>query len=116
MLDIAELVMTENHYERALALLPDWWGVRVATGGEQVRLDTARPPRPNDAVDPRALVQPLWRDEALAELAERGLARGFRSKPRFILWDRLAAEVPLDELKAAVCARLKERTGWRVAG
>ncbi|WP_198541163.1 hypothetical protein [Parafrankia soli] len=60
-------------------------------------------------------MQLLWRDEALAELAERGLARGFRSKPRLVLWERLAAEVPLDELKAAVCAQLKGRTDWRTA-
>ncbi len=68
-LDVAELVVAENHYTRGLALLPDWWGVRVAAGGEQVHLDSARPPQPNDAVDPRALVQLLWRDETLAELA-----------------------------------------------
>ncbi|WP_205446878.1 sce7726 family protein [Candidatus Frankia alpina] len=114
-LDFAELVVAENHYERALDLLPDWWGVRVASGVDQVRLDGVRPARMNAAVDPGALVQLLWRDEALSELAARGLARGFRSRPRWILWERLAAEVPLEELKTMVRARLKGRTDWRVA-
>ena len=114
-LDFAELVVAENHYARALDLLPDWWGVRVASGGDQVRLDSVRPSQMNDSVDPGALVQLLWRDEALSELAARGLDRGFRSRPRWILWERLAAEVPLDELKTAVRARLKGRADWRVA-
>ncbi|MEX5635923.1 sce7726 family protein [Parafrankia sp. FMc2] len=114
-LDFAELIVTENHYERARDLLPTWWGVRIASGVEQVRLDNARSPQSNDAVDPGALVQLLWRDEALAELVVRGLDRGVRSKPRWMIWERLAAEVPLEELKTAVRTRLKGRTGWRAA-
>lgn len=114
-LDFAELVVAENHYDRALSLLPDWWGVRVASGTDQVCLAEIRPARMNDGVDPGALVQLLWREETLAELAARGLARGFRSRPRWILWERLATEVPLDELKTVVRTRLKGRTDWRAA-
>ncbi|WP_157475094.1 sce7726 family protein [Parafrankia sp. EUN1f] len=114
-LDFAEVVVTENHCRRALDILPAWWGVRVASETGRVHLDGLRPPQMNDSVDPGALVQLLWRDEALAELVTRGLDHGVRSKPRWIIWERLAAEVPLDELRAAVRARLKTRTGWRSA-
>ncbi len=115
-LDFAELVVAENHYARALDLLPDWWGVRVASGADHVHLDGVRPSQMNDSVDPGALVQLLWREEALSELTARGLDRGFRSRSRWILWERLAAEVPLEELKTAVRAGSRaEQTGELLA-
>jgi len=114
-LDHAALVVADNHQEHALDLLPDWWEIQVATigAGGGVELELHRPGTPNPGVDPLQLVQLLWRDEALAELAERGLDRGVRSKPRRAVWQRLADSLELAELQRVVRTRLKTRTGWR---
>jgi hypothetical protein len=114
-LDHAALVVADRHHDHALNLLPEWWQVYVAAAAYdgQVELELERHGGRNPDVDPFQLAQLLWRDEALAELAERGLDRGVRSKPRRIIWQRLAGNVELDELQRTVRTRLKLRTGWR---
>ncbi len=80
--DHAALLVAENHREHA-AELPSWWAVYVVTGGPGVvELTPVAAGGPNPGVDPLATAQLLWRDEALAELADRGLDRGVRSKRR----------------------------------
>lgn len=116
-LDHASLVIGEGLRSRHAdgELVPEWWGVVVATQSEagDVLLEEVRPPELNQAVDPEGLVQLLWRDEALDELSVRGLDPGVRNKPRAAVWARLASSVSIDELRALVRARLKAREGWR---
>jgi hypothetical protein len=113
-LDYAALVVAGCHYDRAVDLLPDWWCVYVATeSAAGIELALERRGEVNNGVDPSQLVQLLWRDEALAELAERGLDRGVRSQPRRALWQRLVENVELPQLQLAVRTRLKTRVGWR---
>jgi hypothetical protein len=113
-LDHATLVVGERHHAHAVQSLPDWWGVMVAVQtGEATTLHDDRPATWNATVEPLALAQLLWREEALDELTVRGLDRGVRSKPRTALWQVLAAEVPTTELRATVRRRLKDRAGWR---
>ena len=113
-LDYAALVVAECHHDHALDLLPDWWHVYVAAADRNgVSLVLSRPGTRNPQVDPLQLAQLLWRDEALTELAERGLDRGVRSKPRRAIWQRLAETLELSELQRAVRLRLKSRAGWR---
>lgn len=114
-LDFAVLVVADNHVEHARELVRPWWGLTVASvrDGGGVDLTVQRPPRRNAAVDPFALAQLLWRDEALAELTCRGLDRGIRSKPRQQIWARLAEELSLSDLRDVVRRRLKDRLAWR---
>lgn len=113
-LDFAALVVAERHHEHALGLLPDWWYVYTATeAADGVVLTEARKGSRNVDVDPWHLAQLLWRDEALAELTERGLDRGVRSKPRRAVWQRLVEVFELPELQGVVRTRLKSRVGWR---
>lgn len=118
-LDYAVLVVGRRHVEKAVRMVPVWWGVMVAEPGSTESapavLTQFRPAEQNPSVDPQRLVQLLWRDETLAELEERGLAQSCRSKPRQALWERLAASLPPDELRAVVRERLKSRPGWRSA-
>lgn len=114
-LDRATLVVTEHHVEAALEIVPDWWAIFVAVEvGGGVALQTRRGGADNPAVDARALVQLLWRDEVLEELAARGMERGLRSKPRGTLWD-VFASLPLADVQGSVRRRLKVRAGWRSA-
>jgi hypothetical protein len=113
-LDYAALVVAERHQEHATALLPDWWQIVVVTGGvDSVVLAGVRPGTKNTGVDPFHVAQLLWRDEALSELTERGLARGVRSKPRRAVWERLVESLEVADLQRVVRTRLKARQGWR---
>lgn len=114
-LDFATLVVAENHIEQARDLLPEWWGlVEARQEADSVSLAQLSPAAINPSIDPLALAQLLWRDEVLVELVNRGLDHGIRSKPRPVLWSRLAQNLPLMELRELVRTRLKSRQGWRV--
>lgn len=115
-LDCAILVVAERHVEHARTLLPEWWGVMVATSSSSgVVLEHESHPEENPRVVPQDLVRLLWRDEVLVQLERRELDHGYRSKSRAILSKRLADSVPLVELQAIVRDVLKSREGWRVA-
>jgi len=114
-LDFVTLVVAENHRDRAVALIPRWWGVLVAreVDGGAIKLTAKRKARMNPAIDPSALARLLWRDEALDELMSRGLADGMRSKPRRAIYAKLTESVPLPDLREVVRSRLKQRATWR---
>lgn len=114
-LDYTTLVVGPRHSERALPLLPEWWGVeRVEADREEVRFSTFRAAQRNPTPDPVGIAKLLWRSEALALLEEIGAANGVRSKPRAEVYARLAEAVPLEWLQASVRRLLKSRKGWRV--
>jgi hypothetical protein len=106
--DRAWLVAPEKTLAAAAA--PEWWGlVVIVQTATQLGLRVVRDAQPNPKVDGYSLARLLWRDEAIHILDEHGLARGFRTKPRRVIWRRLANEVPLDNLRRAVRAALKVR-------
>jgi hypothetical protein len=114
-LDYVTLVVAENHLKAASAIVPAWWGLVAAREGDGggVELVDVRAHMMNPAIDPAALARLLWRNEALDELDQRGLAEGVRSKPRRVIYARLTEAVSLQDLRAAVRDRLKRRAGWR---
>lgn len=114
-LDYVTIVAAEGHAEAARSTVPDWWGVWCATEREgTIRLRQIRKGRRNPAVDPLAIAQLLWRDEALGVLSNRGLAAGLASKPRREIWRRLAQALPLEDLRKVVRDALKSRPPhWR---
>ncbi len=112
-LDRAVIVTTSRHMDKAVAILPKWWGVMVARQEYgQVVLEPTRMPDINDRHDAYALCQMLWREEALEELTVRGKARGLSAKARHYVWMALSAAVSLAELRGIVRVRLRERPSW----
>lgn len=102
--------------ERATAAVPSWWSVLAAVQTQDgVCLIERRHGSPNPGVDPVAVAQLLWRDEALDLLRDRELGRGLTRKPRRELAEVLARELPLDELRDLVRHRLRSRSHWRTA-
>ena len=109
-LDRVTLVVGSKHIKAALRLVPRWWGVLLVRGGSSgVSLDPFRPAGENPDQDPRALVELLWRDEALELLACHNAAAGVRSKPRPAVWDRVCEVLDMTQIGAAVRYRLKTR-------
>jgi hypothetical protein len=114
-LDRISLVVAENHHDAAEEIIPEWWGLAVASNSRGgVLVTQERPPQMNPGLDAATLASLLWRDEALAVLERYGAARGVRSKPRETLYERLAVALDLDLVRAEVRATLKVRAGWRV--
>ncbi len=108
--DRVTLVVGTKHLKAALQLVPRWWGVLLVRGGiEGVLLDPFRPAAENPGQDPRALVELLWRDEALELLALHNAAAGVRSKPRPAVWDRVCEVLDLTQIRSAVRYRLRTR-------
>lgn len=108
--DRATLVVGHRFERCAPSLVPPWWGIRtVRCVEETLTIITIRHSLPNPSRDPRALVELLWYDQALALLEELGAARGVRGKPRADLWDRICHLCDIEEIADAVRANLRAR-------
>ena len=106
--DRAWLVAPEKTLEAAQA--PGWWGlIRIVETPHQLGLRVIREAMPNPKPDPYSIACLLWRDEAIDALARFRLDRGVRTKGRRLIWQRLADQLPLDDLRRAVRAALKVR-------
>jgi hypothetical protein len=112
----AWIVTTEKRAEELQSIVPEWWGVLVATNRkreQQIQLDHLRDAKRNPAQNSFAIAQLLWRNEALNLLVDAGAEKGVKSKPRADIWRRLTETYPLDELCSLVCSVLKSRKNWR---
>lgn len=114
-LDRATLVVGERFAPFATSLVPAWWGVlRVSSKPSGLQFTTLRRSRLNPQRNARVIAELLWAGQALALLEERSAARGMRGKPRRILWDRICECLTVEEIAAAVRARLKANSGSEV--
>ncbi|GAA5192447.1 hypothetical protein GCM10023322_52050 [Rugosimonospora acidiphila] len=112
-LDRAALVTTDRYVAAALTLIPAWWSVWIAKQDNGiVALANLRAGHRNASVEPFAVAQLLWREEAMAELRARELHRGLSGVRRWFVWQRLAESVELEELQAIVRGALRARRNW----
>jgi hypothetical protein len=108
--DYLHLVVGKRHAEDAEKLLPPWWGIKIAVmSGNGVALLPHREASENPTPNPYLIAELLSKEEAVAMLDEAGLAKGWRSKPIRLIHERLAAELPLGDLKDRVRVVLKKR-------
>ncbi len=104
--DLCHAVLAQRHVDRAVDILPPWWGVKVIEDGPS--FFTLREPQHNGSVDPEILVRLLWRDEVYAVLCGLGTGPDPRTG-RFRLWEMLLAVLDLDSLKQVVRDALLRR-------
>lgn len=113
-LDRATLVAGPAHAEAAVALIPAWWEVIVVDGStSEPRLELVRSGATNPHRTVRALVELLWLEDSLALLDARGGARGYRTRPRREVWDRVCELYTEEEIADSVRGRLKARSAPR---
>lgn len=114
-LDFVTIVTEPAHAPKIETIVPPWWGIWcVLTDALAPRIEVLRDPTANPEPVPFAMVQLLWREEALQALSDRGLAGGLRSKPRAQLWRHLATDLTREELGAVVRDCLKRRgASWK---
>lgn len=105
------LVVGMRHVDKAALIVPSWWGILTAKPSPRgVAFNQRRKGRQNPSPDARALVELVWLDEALQLLEARNAVRGFRGKPRSLVWDRVCELYSISEINAFACARLKARS------
>lgn len=113
--DRLTLVVDERHAKEAVKIVPQCWGLIVASTKEgRPHIDEIWAAMQNYKVDVYTLCQLLWREEALAILRAKGMAGGgiWKGK-RKAMWKRLASSIEPEELKYLVRETLKHRVGWR---
>ena len=101
--DRVTLVCAAKHVRPALAIVPAWWGITVASvDGFAVHREAAD--NPNDPTPRMAWM--LWSDEALSLLRSHGMHRGART--RGAMSQRIAT-LPREAIRAAVFDALRAR-------
>ncbi len=113
--DRVTAIVGKRHVERVQGQVPCWWGLVVCTAGVRggVRFSTSRRAHMNPRVDPYAVAQLLWRNEAAEILMGRGVAASVLRSRRSVLYEKLVSVMGIDELRWHVRQRLKQRTNWR---
>jgi hypothetical protein len=108
------IVCTTRHLPEIRKIIPRWWGIYVVdTRNQECPLRVARKPRRNPNVDPRAVVQLIWRDEAIELLARVGHSGGVSRSTVDVLWERLVLSCNREDLCRMVRDTLKARVRWR---
>jgi hypothetical protein len=113
--DRMTIVTQRNYLDDIRNIVPKWWGIWLVTKrGEKLQIKEIRKGKFNNNVDPETLSHLLWRDEALHILKQKGLHKGFLSKPRHYLYKRLVENLNIVDLKFMINEQLKHREGWKV--
>ncbi|MGE7795005.1 sce7726 family protein [Lysinibacillus fusiformis] len=113
--DRMTIVVQRKYLAEVKEIIPKWWGILLVTTykGEN-HLREIRKGRLNPNVDSLSLSMLLWKNEALQCLKDRGLQKGYLSKPREVLYQHISDSLPLPEIKEIVNHKLKTRDNWRV--
>lgn len=112
--DRMTIVAGATHLSKIRGMIPKWWGIaRAESDGGGLKIRKVRREKPNPNVDPKALVQLLWRDEVLEKLRQLNMHIGLMDKPRKILWAKLVKGLSIVELTQEVRERLRSRQFWR---
>lgn len=114
--DRVTLVVGSKHFISAFKMVPDWWGIKTARISDEgvVSFNSIRRPKNNPTQHAVSIARLLWKQEALSKLENLGKADGIRSKPREVVYQRLAESIELKILKKHVrSVLLSPRQNWR---
>lgn len=112
--DYATIVVNGKYVNRVVALIPDWWGIWLLYEKDgKVLKTTIRESQRNTSIDPFSVAQLLWRDEALDLLSRLNMSKGMGHKRRWLLWEYLAENVPIEQLCDYTRQYLKNRNDWK---
>jgi len=110
------VVVGKSHLYDVIHIVPEWWGIVIAklNSDGTVCLGHIRNPGHNPGQSKVSIAGLLWREEALGILEEENEARGFRSKPRSEICEKLASVLDKKTLQEKVRQILLfSRQDWR---
>ena len=110
-LDRVTLIVGYRLADRAMKMVPEWWGVKLASLGKRggVHFHDARSPKNNPSIEKQSVVKLLWQNEALEVLKELGADAGVASKSRKLIHARLAQHADLGLIQKKVRHYLRLR-------
>lgn len=114
--DNAFLVVCEKHLNRAVELIPDWWGIYIIQNrsNESFSFKCLRKSKLNIHKSSYALVQLLWKSEALEVLNDTG--KDFKPNvTKQCLYDEIVSHYDSTSLSQITLQYLKKRTDWRIS-
>jgi hypothetical protein len=109
--DKATIVVTERHLQKAVGMVPRWWGVLFCRGTDPIL--ELRPARPNPGGDPLSVAQLLWKTEVSELLRQRGEPPKVLRSVRALQYQRLVDLTEPEELGRLVRTQLMARERWR---
>ena len=118
-MDKVTLVVGEKHAQEAINIIPDWWGIKIATMNHRgsVNIVTYRRYKKNKDIDPFELSKLIWKEEALALLAIKiKVDWRIRKLTRKDIYKLIVDTFSLDEIRDNTRAILKSRINWRQFG
>ncbi|MBS6189470.1 MAG: sce7726 family protein [Haemophilus parainfluenzae] len=118
-MDKVTLVVGEKHAQEAINIIPDWWGIKIATMNHRgsVNIVTYRRNKKNKDIDPFELSKLIWKEEALALLAIKiKVDWRIRKLTRKDIYKLIVDTFSLDEIRYNTRAILKSRINWRQFG
>jgi hypothetical protein len=109
------LVVGKSHLHDAINFVPDWWGIMIAKidVNHSVIFNEIRTSKSNGGQNSLSAAKLLWRNEALELLESAGHAKGLRSKPRNVIYEKLSAVFEQEALEEKVRDVLCFREAWR---
>ena len=109
------LVVGKKHLYEAINIVPEWWGITVAkiNSTSSVTFNLIREGEFNKRRDSVSVARLLWRKEALGILEEQGEAKGFYSKTRDLIYEKLSLVFDQENLGEKVRETLFLRKDWR---
>ena len=115
-MDKVTLVVGEKHAQEAINIIPDWWGIKIATMNHRgsVNIVTYRRNKKNKDIDPLELSKLIWKEEALALLAIKiKVDWRIRKLTRKDIYKLIVDTFSLNEIRDNTRAILKSRVNWR---
>lgn len=112
--DIVTIIVGEKYEEKIIDEVPTWWGIKVAyKNNEQgIYIEDIRASKKNKKVDPRSVLELLWKKEIYDLLKSKGI-KGISNKNRRKLRDIAIETISPNEIIEYTRETLKTRQGWR---
>ncbi|HOV80192.1 MAG TPA: sce7726 family protein [Bacillota bacterium] len=112
--DTITLVISEDHYFKAVEIIPKWWGLYCITKSNVgASLKIMRSPGKNNQIKAFYLTQVLWKEELCELLKLNGLSKGIRNKTRYELGKIASQRVENKNIASFVRDKLKNRKSWK---
>lgn len=114
--DKAYIVVAPKHLDRALMILPEWWGVYVITGNEDAHyaFENYRPAKRNNGRDVTAMARLLWKDEVSEILITHSGKSVPKSRNKRQLYELISEKYTPEQFEPIALHYIKQRTGWRI--
>ena len=113
--DKVTLVLGTKHLDKALKIIPSWWGVTLAIKNNRnlPKFEPYRRAILNKEIDTHLLAKLLWRSEAIEVLLHKNISKSILRQDRSSLYKEICLHYSATEVRKIVHQKLKERKFWR---